>query len=157
MEESVVLETTKKVFKNCGGVVVSSQGAFGGISTLWDEQIWNLEVTLNTQHWLLTVLKNRDSNNIISVINVYMPNIYVDKTSCWNSLSMLKNSMDLSSCIIGGDFNTHLNSGEKKEVVKSEIPSLKNFLISSRIGIFKMLNPPKGNILGTIGALVSVI
>jgi hypothetical protein len=45
MEESVVLETTKKVFKNCGGAAVSSHGTSGGISTLWDEQIWKLEVT----------------------------------------------------------------------------------------------------------------
>jgi exonuclease III len=66
MEESIVLETTKKVFKFCGGTTVSSQGASSGIATLWDEHIWNLEVTLNTQHWLLTVLKNKDSSNSIS-------------------------------------------------------------------------------------------
>jgi hypothetical protein len=65
MEESVVLETTKKVFKNCGGAVVSSHGTSGGISTLWDEQIWKLEVTQTTQHWLLTVLKNKESNNLV--------------------------------------------------------------------------------------------
>jgi exonuclease III len=117
MEESIVLETTKKIFKSCVGITVSSQGASGGIATLWDDQIWNLEVTLSTQHWLLTVLKNRDSRNNITIINVYVPNSYLDKNSCWRSLSMLKNSMDISSCIIGGDFNTHLNSWEKKEVV----------------------------------------
>jgi exonuclease III len=125
MEASIILETTKKVFKTTVGSTVSSQGASGGIETLWDDQIWTLEVTLETQSWLLTVLKNKDNSNIISVINVYMPNSYKDKTACWNSLFMLKNTIDLSSCIIGGDFNTHLNTGEKKEAVKSETPSLK--------------------------------
>jgi len=43
-----------------------------------------------------------------------MPNIYADKTSRWNSFFVLKTSMDLPSCIIRGNFNTHLNSGEKK-------------------------------------------
>jgi hypothetical protein len=43
-----------------------------------------------------------------------MPNSYADKVSCWNSLSVFKTSMDLSSYIIGGDFNSHLNSGEEK-------------------------------------------
>jgi hypothetical protein len=57
-----------------GGIVVSSQGSSGGITTLWDEHIWTLEVTLETQSWLLTVLKNKDFSNIISVITVYMPN-----------------------------------------------------------------------------------
>jgi exonuclease III len=126
MEASTILETTKKVFKATVGAVVSSQGASGGIATLWDEQIWTLEVTLETQSWLLTVLKNKDNSNNISVVNVYMPNSYKDKMACWNSLSELKNSIDLSSCIIGGDFNTHLNSGGgEKEAVKSETPSQK--------------------------------
>jgi exonuclease III len=82
MEESIVLETTKNIFKSCIGIAVSSQGASGGITTLWDDQIWNLEVTLITQHWLLKVLKNRDSRNNITIINVYVPNSYSDKNSC---------------------------------------------------------------------------
>jgi exonuclease III len=126
MEASTVLETTKKVFKFNGGIVVSSQGASDDMETLWDEHIWILEVTLETRSWLLTVLKNKDSNNTISVINVYMPNSYKEKTACWNSLSMLKNYIDLSSCIIGGDFNNYLDLREKKGGSKIRDPFSEN-------------------------------
>jgi exonuclease III len=114
MDSSSLLEATKKVYNTTGGAVVSSHGASGGITTLWNEQIWTSEVILETQSWLLTVLKNKDNNSIIYVVNVYMPNSYKDKMATWNSLSELRNSIDPSSCIIGGDFNTHLSPGKKK-------------------------------------------
>jgi exonuclease III len=144
MEDSFVLETTKKDFKNCGGVVVSSQGTSVGIATLWEKQIWNLEVTLNTQHCLLIVLKNRNSSNIISVINVYIPNIYVDKARCCNSLSVPKNSMDLPSCIIRGDFNTCLNSGEKKGGSKVRDPFSKKLFDVILDWYLQDVKPSKG-------------
>jgi exonuclease III len=144
MEASSFLETTKKIFKATGGATVSSQGASGDIATLWDEQIWTLEVTLETQRWLLTVLKNKDNNNNIFVVNVYMPNSYKDKMATWNSLSELKNSIDLSSCIIGGDFNTHLNPGEKKGGSKIRDPFSEN--LSDLISEWDMqdVKPSKG-------------
>jgi exonuclease III len=157
MDASSLLEATKKKFKATGGAVVSSQGASGGIATLWDEKIWTSEVTLETQSWLLTVLKNKDNNNNIFVVNVYMPNSYKDKMATWNSLSELRNSIDLSTCIIGGDFNTHLNPGEKKGEVKSETLSLKILPTSFQIGICKTSNPQKESILGTIDALALAI
>jgi hypothetical protein len=46
---------------------------------IWNEQIWTSEVTSETQNWILTTLKNKDDNNIIMVINSYMPNFYKDK------------------------------------------------------------------------------
>jgi hypothetical protein len=55
-----------------------------------------------------------------------MPNSYKDKMATWNSLSELRNSIDLSSCIIGGDFNTHLNPGEKKGGSKVRDPFSEN-------------------------------
>jgi hypothetical protein len=82
MEASTILETTKKVFKATAVATVSSQGASDGIKNLWDDQIWTLEVTLKTQNWLLIVLKNKDNNNNISVVNVYIPNSYKDKMAC---------------------------------------------------------------------------
>jgi exonuclease III len=65
MEASTILETKKKVFKTTTGTTVSSQGASSGITSLWDDQIWTLEVTLETQSWLLIVLKNKDFSSII--------------------------------------------------------------------------------------------
>jgi exonuclease III len=145
MDSSSLLEATKKNFNTTGGAVVSSQGASGGIATLWNEQTWNSEVIFETQNWLLTVLKNKDNNSIIYVVNVYMPNSYKDKMATWNSLSDLRNSIDPSSCIIGGDFNTHLNPGEKKGGNKVRDPFSEN--LTDLISDWDMqdIKPAKGN------------
>jgi exonuclease III len=39
MEDSTVLETTKKIYESRGGSEISSQGGSSGIVTLWDDQI----------------------------------------------------------------------------------------------------------------------
>jgi hypothetical protein len=57
-----------------------------------------------------------------------MPNSYKEKTVCWNSLCMLKKTIDLSSCIISSDFNTHLNSREKKGGSKIKDPFFENLI-----------------------------
>jgi hypothetical protein len=124
MEAKSILEATSRLYKNTGGTTVSSQGASGGIATLWNEKIWSSEVISDTQNWILTVLKNKDNNSFITVINIYMPNTYRDKLATWASLSDLRNSVDLPSCIIGGDLNTHLSPGGKKRRKQSQRPFL---------------------------------
>jgi exonuclease III len=120
------IEATRKIYKTTGGIVAISQGASGGIATIWNEQIWASEVTFETQNWILTTLKNKDDNNIITMINIYMPNSYKDKLAAWASLSNLRNTMDLATCIIEGDLNTHLNQGEKKGGSKVRDPLSEN-------------------------------
>ena len=55
-----------------------------------------------------------------------MTNSYIDKMETWNSLSDLRNSIDPSSCIIGGDLNTHLSPGGKKGGSKVKDPFSEN-------------------------------
>ena len=57
-----------------------------------------------------------------------MPNSYKDKQVAWASLSNIWNKVDLSSCIIGGDLNTHLNQGEKKGGSKVRDPFSENLV-----------------------------
>jgi hypothetical protein len=89
MEAKSIIEATSKIYKTTGGIAVNSQGASGGIATIWNEQIWTIEVASETQNWILTTLKNKDDNYIITVINSYMPNSYKDKLAAWTSLSNL--------------------------------------------------------------------
>ena len=70
MEEKSILEATSKLYKSTNGVAVSSQGASYGIATIWNEKIWNSEVTSETHNWILTTLKHKEDNNIIMVINI---------------------------------------------------------------------------------------
>jgi hypothetical protein len=57
-----------------------------------------------------------------------MQNSYKEKMTYWNSLLILKNTIDPSSCIIGGDFSTHLRIGEKKGGSKIKDPFLENLI-----------------------------
>jgi exonuclease III len=89
MDSSSLLEETNKIVNNTGEVAVISQGASGGIVTLWNEQIWSSEVIFETQNWILIILKYKDNNSVIFVVNVYMPNSYKDIMATWISLSYL--------------------------------------------------------------------
>jgi exonuclease III len=39
MDSMSILEATSKLFKNTGGATVNSQGASGGIATLWNKNM----------------------------------------------------------------------------------------------------------------------
>jgi endonuclease/exonuclease/phosphatase family metal-dependent hydrolase len=82
--------------------------------TLWDSSQLDLEVNFHSNHWLLIVFRSRENGHKISIINLYMPNRYMDKVECWRSLLSFKDNLDLPSCIVVGDFNTILQNSEKR-------------------------------------------
>jgi len=51
-----------------------------------------------------------------------MPSTYFEKSECWASLFAWKDMLDLEIVIVGGYFNTHLTSREKKEGSKVHDP-----------------------------------
>jgi hypothetical protein len=60
-------EQAKKSLRTGEGTTISSTGASGCILTLWDLQTWKEEITLCVNHWILTVLKHKDTNSKISL------------------------------------------------------------------------------------------
>ena len=69
-----------------------------------------------------------------------MPNKYSKKLDCWCSLFALKGSLDLNTVIVIGDFNTHLNQGEKKGVIGFKTPLVKKSWTLFPIGTFNISN-----------------
>jgi len=67
--------------KQYKGYTSDSRGAFGGISTLWDHSKWNCTSINLHQHWIRTVLDNKNDNQSIVVYNVYAPNNYRENES----------------------------------------------------------------------------
>jgi exonuclease III len=51
---------------------------------------------------------------LYSIINVYMPNNYLEKVECWRSLQDLANENSPQNLIIVGDFNTTRGLKEKR-------------------------------------------
>ena len=93
MEESIFLQTSKKFWKNKGAAALSSRGASGGIGTLWDERKFELMAIKNSTHWILIALKQKDTNSLVSIINLYAPNSYDEKLNCWNLLREERNNL----------------------------------------------------------------
>ena len=79
LEETAFLQTSKKIWKKKGSTALSSRGASGGIGTLWDDRKFEAMVIKNSTHWILTVLKQKDTNLLVSIINIYAPNSYNEK------------------------------------------------------------------------------
>jgi hypothetical protein len=50
--------------------------------TLWDSLQWELEVSLCANHWILTVLRKKESTLKFSILNIYVLNRYSDKLEC---------------------------------------------------------------------------
>jgi len=59
-------------------------------------------------------LLKKDSGMQYSIINVYMPNNYIEKNECWQSLFDLANENPPIYLIIVGDFNTTRGTKEKR-------------------------------------------
>jgi hypothetical protein len=43
-----------------------------------------------------------------------MPNRYLDKIECWSSLFAIRDTLDMTSIVVGGDLNTYLYQTEKR-------------------------------------------
>ena len=71
LEETAFLQTSKKFWKKKGAAALSSRGASGGIGTLWDERKFEAIVIKNSTHWILTVLKHKESNSLVSIVNLF--------------------------------------------------------------------------------------
>ena len=93
LEETAFLQTSKKFWKKKGATALSSRGASGGIGTLWDERKFEAMAIKNNTHWILTVLKQKDTNSLVSIINIYAPNSYGEKINCWNLLREERNNL----------------------------------------------------------------
>jgi hypothetical protein len=81
---------------------------------LWDSTQVDLEVSHCSTNWILFFLRCRETWIKASIINIYIHVRYMEKVDCWNSLFVIKESLDLPSCITVGDFNTILYNLEKR-------------------------------------------
>ena len=79
MEEAAFLQVSKKFWKKKGIIALSYRGASGGIGTLWDDTKFEVVDIKNIIHWILTLLRQKDSNSLVSIFNIYAPNSYVEK------------------------------------------------------------------------------
>ena len=93
MEEDVFLHVTPKFWKKRGKAAISSRGASGGIGTLWDDKKFEaIDIKYNSC-WILTLLRQKDTNILVIIFNIYAPNSYAEKKVCWSLLCEEKSNL----------------------------------------------------------------
>ena len=112
MEEEVFLQVSLKFWNKRGKVAISSRGASGGIGTLWDDKKFEAIDIKYSTFWILTQLRQKDTNILVRIFNIYTPNSYAEK-KCWNLLREERSNLH-GNVILVGDLNVILSQDEKR-------------------------------------------
>eukprot|EP00253_Pinus_taeda_P010075 PITA_10075 len=96
------------------GIISSSRGASGGIVTIWDSHRWICDSAIINKNWIRTKLDSRTGDRSVIIYNVYVPNHYREKETCWDNLKGSIESESTTNLIIAGDFNMILHANEKR-------------------------------------------
>ena len=113
MEEAAFLHVSFKFWKKRGKATVSSRGASGGIGTLWDDKKFEAVDIKYSSCWILTLLRQKDTNTLVRIFNIYAPNSYAEKKVCWRLLREEKSNLQ-GNVILAGDLNVTLSQEEKR-------------------------------------------
>ena len=116
MEEATFLHVSPKFWKKRGKAAISLRGASGGIRTLWDDKKFEAVDIKYSPNWILTLLRQKDTNTLVRIFNIYAPNSYDDKKNCWNLLREERSNQQ-GNVILGGGILTSSSARTKKEGV----------------------------------------
>eukprot|EP00253_Pinus_taeda_P018624 PITA_18624 len=99
--------------KNYSGTSISAAGASGGIGTIWNKNKWELINQNSHSWWVRTDIQNKASKEDYTIYNIYAPNHYRDKASCWDTITTNLLSVQGRNIFLGGDLNLIRNADEK--------------------------------------------
>ena len=114
MEEFAALQSKEKFWKKGTGIGSNSRGASGGIATFWGPSLYDIEAEERTIHWIFTKLIHKHSGRTVSLFNLYVPVMHMEKKECWNTLVSFLQVQNRENIIVAGDLNVTLAACEKK-------------------------------------------
>jgi len=106
MRDQETHQEMQKKWKKGEGKAINSRGASGGLCIIWNTEEYTLEDHLQSQFWMMASLSRNSTGKIYTIINVSMPNNYLEKVECWGPLLDLANENLPQNLIIAVDFNT---------------------------------------------------
>jgi hypothetical protein len=85
IEGDTLLEIKKQKWKKNARKSINARDSSGGLTTLWAQDIFHLESSFETQHWIFTELCHIPSkiSLSLSLFNLYVPVRYSEKKYCW--------------------------------------------------------------------------
>ena len=96
------------------GEASNSNGASGGLLTLFKTKLFRVETIINEGNILFNKVFHFHSNDHWFLLNLYAPNNKREKKSYWSRAEGMIQNNNLKKGIILGDFNTPLLDKEKK-------------------------------------------
>ncbi|XP_022030238.1 uncharacterized protein LOC110931139 [Helianthus annuus] len=84
---------------------VPSGGRSGGLLSIWDPNVFSMEVVVKSSNYLLISGKVKGSGVATHVLNVYAPQHFVDKRVLWSEIGGLVGEGE-GMWIVAGDFNS---------------------------------------------------
>ena len=114
IEASNLLTINNQFWKKNTGQAVSARGSSGGLATLWSKDLFSLENSFVSQHWIFTEIRHFSSKITLSLFNLSVLVTLQEKRYCWNSLDDFLAARKPSNIIIAGDLNITLALKEKK-------------------------------------------
>eukprot|EP00253_Pinus_taeda_P009185 PITA_09185 len=114
LEDTVFLQTSKKLWYKSEARAIYARGASGGIGTLWNMSKFAVLFEARKTYWLLLKMQNLVTKEIFCLFNVYSAINIWEKKNCWDSIRQQANLTNLENIIIAGDLNLILHSSEKR-------------------------------------------
>lgn len=102
-----------KFFKFCESLGSSSDGASGGVVTLWNSHfIQGVPLCHDGNHVATLFKHSRDGYSWI-LSNIYVPNNWISRRKFWAKIFSFQSYHPNISWLVIGDFNTPLQEDEK--------------------------------------------
>ena len=114
IEGEALLELSKTTWKTKARIAVSTRGNSGGLATVWMEDLFQLENSIETQYWIYTELRHKASKLIIALFNLYVPVLYLEKKECWQTLTDFVECYSPMNIVIVGGLNIILDPKKKE-------------------------------------------
>ena len=114
MEDSILHQAGHAFWKKGPGIAIRSKGASRGIATFWDSTKFEMIKEECSDHWIFTSFLHWDSGQQVSLFNMYVPTLFSEKRSCWDSIDLFLSQHRPRNIIIAGDLNVTLATEEKK-------------------------------------------
>ncbi|KAK2635808.1 hypothetical protein Ddye_030600 [Dipteronia dyeriana] len=116
------------------GVGVDSEGASGGIITLWKEDSFLVKACISSRSCIILAEVLVNLNKEVVLCNIYAPTVAKERRELWDFILQAQTSFPIP-WVIGGDFNTVFDQSERVGVGLNlgDMESFRRFILQAQV------------------------